>query len=117
MQTYRLRNNYETTHNRKDHNYLYLVSQSTGVKMRDILSQNRKPEIVEARQICQYFYKLQNGINEAGRILRRDHNSIQNGFRVITGLLEIKDYRTRKIVCGVKVRCEIIEEFNLEINF
>ena len=117
MQTYRLRNNYETSHNRKDHNYLYLVSQSTGIKMRDILSQNRKPEIVEARQICQYFYKLQNGINEAGRILRRDHNSIMNGFKVITGLLEIKDYRTQMLVILIKHRCKVIKEFNLEINF
>lgn len=117
MQTYRLRNNYETSYNRKDHNYLYIASQSTGIKMRDIISQNRKSEIVEARQICQYFYKLQNGINESGRILRRDHNSIQNGFRVITGLLEIGDYRTKKLVSEIKHSCKVIEEFNLEINF
>lgn len=83
MNPYRTRSDYNR-YKSGTINYLYLVSRLTGISMRDILSGSRKSKIVEARQVCQYFYRLQNGIQEAGRILRRNHAAILHGYNVIS---------------------------------
>jgi chromosomal replication initiation ATPase DnaA len=92
-------------------NYLTIISELTGIPPKTILSNNRIPKVNEARQLCMYFYRNQNGISEAGRILRKNHGTVQHGFNRISELLEVKDKRTVELVSEIK------STIRKEINF
>lgn len=92
-------------------NYLSLVSEITGVSIRDILSKSRKAKIVQSRQICQYMYAIQDGLSESGRILKRHHTCILHGYNVIYNLLSVHEAKTFILVSMVYASKRI------ELNF
>ena len=93
-------------------NYLTVVSELTGISPQKILSKSRIQEISEARQLCMYFYSLQNGISQAGRILKKNHGTVHYGHKRISDLLEIKDRRTIKLIGEIKIKVSMRKEIN-----
>jgi len=97
-----MRNSYEPKPRLSPINYLLLVSDVTGIRSVDILAKNKKKEVVEARQICMFFYKQKIGIYWAGLTLNKSHSTVSHGYNTVQGLLEVEDKRTLDFVLQIK---------------
>lgn len=93
-------------------NYLQIVSEVTKVMPVVILSESEKAEIVEARQLCMYFYRFQYGLSYTGKILKRHHATVKHGFNKISDLLSVGDKRTVKLVEEIKLKASVREEIS-----
>lgn len=125
---------------------LSIVSQLTGVPNEVILSNSRKRNVTNAKQLYAYFlrYKFHLKLKQISGIMNNDHASVLHCLKVIENMKFIKDYivlkyiddidtclvnleglnYVRKLKVNVPIHCDIdrlkmalIEEFGCSIEF
>jgi hypothetical protein len=125
---------------------LSIVSQLTGVPNEVILSNSRKRNVTNAKQLYAYFlrYKFHLKLKQISGIMNNDHTSVLHCLKVIENMKFIKDdivlkyiddidtclvnleglNYVRKLKVNVPIHCDIdrlklalIEEFGCSIEF
>jgi len=87
--------------------FIALISEVTGISPEKILSTTQKAEVVEARQLCMYFYSTIIGYTETAKILNlKSHSTVMYGSKRIIELLEAREKRTTKLVDEVIKKSE-----------
>jgi len=86
-----------------------IVCEHFGLKIEDMLSQRRKRELAQARQIAMYLAKChtKHSLSSIGEMIgKRDHATVLHACKVVTDLMEIdKHYRSCVQEIQKKIKC------------
>ena len=72
---------------------IYIIARYYNVSPEQIIRHDRKGRIAEARNFCYHFIRLYTKLifRDIGALLKRDHSSVVQGNRTLTGYIAIKD--------------------------